>query len=77
MYVRQASKVTLDQEPTAVMLSLSLNTTPPSGHLDVHERVQPHGKKVVSKAYSAIVDMVARLGIAAGARDCVVERAGL
>ena len=59
MYVRQASKVTLDQEPTAVMLSLSLNTTPPSGHLDVHERVQPHGKKVVSEAYSAIVDMVA------------------
>jgi len=60
-----------------VMLSLSLNTTPPSGHLVVHERVQPHGKKVVSEAYSAIVDMVAQLGIAVGARDCVVERAGL
>jgi len=77
MYVRQASKVTLDQEPTAAMLSLSLNTTPPLGHLAVHEHVQPHGKKVVSEAYSTIVDMVARLGIATGARDCVVERAGL
>ena len=77
MYVRQASKVTLDQEPAVVMLSLSLNTVPPSGHLAVHERVQPHGKKAVSKAYNAIVDMVAWLGIAAGARDCMVERDGL
>ena len=73
MYVRQASKVTLDQEPTATMLSLSLNTTPPSGHLAVHERVQPHGKKVMSKAYNAIVDMAAWLGIAVGARGRVAE----
>jgi len=77
MYVRQASNVALDQEPTATMLSLSLNTMPPSGHLAGHERVQPHGKKVVSEAYNAIVDMVAWLRIATGARDCVVERDGL
>ena len=77
MYVRQASNVALDQEPTATMLSLSLNTMPPSGHLAGHERVQPHGKKAMSEAYITIVDMVAQLGIAAGARDCMVERAGL
>jgi hypothetical protein len=63
------AKVTLDQEPATVMLSLSLNTTPLSGHLAVHESVQPHGKKVVSEAYNAIVDMSARLGIATGAWD--------
>jgi len=77
MYVRQASKVTLDQEPAVVMLSLSLNAAPPSGHLAVHERVQPHGKKAVSKAYNAIVEMAARLGITVGARGRVVEEVGL
>ena len=47
------------------------------GSPGLHEHVSPHGKNVMSEAYSAIVDMVDRLGIAAGARDCVVERAGL
>jgi len=73
MYVRQASNVALDQEPTATMLSLSLNTMPPSGHLAVHAHVQPHGKKAMSEAYNAIVDMASWLGIAMGARDRVVE----
>ncbi|CAD6332995.1 unnamed protein product [Miscanthus lutarioriparius] len=75
---------TPDQEPEAV--ALSLNTTPPPGHLEeepataaavaaaVHERVQPRGgEKAMSEAYRAIADMAARLGIAAGARDGAVE----
>jgi len=73
---------TPDQEPEAVALSLSLNTTPPPGHLEeepataaaVHERVQPRGgEKGMSEAYRAIADMAARLGIAAGPRDRAVE----